>query len=136
MEDNVKAMLKECELFSSLDDAEVDLLMTYGQIKQIHGGKILYMKGEKSNDTFCLIVSGSVDIVGKGGRIVRTMESGNVVGEIALSNPHHIRTVNVITKKPTEVLEWNVNHIKDKIPGLWKKLLKLAWKHISHYYEE
>jgi len=39
MEDNVKAMLKECELFSSLDDAEVDLLMTYGQIKQIHGGK-------------------------------------------------------------------------------------------------
>ena len=61
---------------------------------------------------------------------------GEVIGEIALSDPHHIRTVNVIAKEPTLVLEWNVNHIKGKIPVLWKKLLKLAWKNIRNYYEE
>ena len=36
----------------------------------------------------------------------------------------------------TEIITWNVNEIKDAIPGLWKKLLKLAWKSIREYYEE
>ncbi len=94
------------------------------------------MKGEQSNDTFCLIISGNVNIVATGGNILKEMGSGEVLGEIALSDPNHIRTLNVIAREPTLVLEWNINHIKGKIPVLWKKLLKLAWKNIRNYYEE
>ncbi len=136
MENAVKASLKDCVLFKTFDDFELEVLMVHGQLKKISAGKILYMKGEESNDTFCLIISGNVDIVGKGGQIVREMGSSEVIGEIALSDPNRARTVNVITKTSTEILEWNVNNIRDKIPGLWKKLLKLAWRHISEYYEE
>lgn len=132
----LKTILRKNDLFNTLANDELDVLIENGSIREFLRGKIIYMKGEKSNDTFCLILSGSVNIVAAGGNILKEMGSGEVIGEIALSDPHHIRTVNVIAKEPTLVLEWNVNHIKGKIPVLWKKLLKLAWKNIRNYYEE
>lgn len=132
----LKTILRKNDLFNTLANDELDVLIENGNIREFLRGKIIYMKGEKSNDTFCLILSGSVNIVAAGGNILKEMGSGEVIGEIALSDPHHIRTVNVIAKEPTLVLEWNVNHIKGKIPVLWKKLLKLAWKNIRNYYEE
>lgn len=135
-QDTVKTALRNCELFQTLDDEDLDILLAHGQIKQISRGQILYMKGQKSDDTFCLIVSGGVDIVAKDGHVVKQIGNHEIIGEVALSDPNRARTVTVITREPTEVLEWNVNHIKDKIPILWKKLLKLAWKNITNYYEE
>jgi CRP-like cAMP-binding protein len=132
----IKTNLGDSELFRGLEENELDILLHNAHMKEFPPGKILYMKGEKSNDTFCMIVTGSVDIVAPGGNILKTMGPGEVVGEVALSDPNQIRTVNVITKEPSEVLEWNVKHIRDKIPVIWKKLLKLAWKNISNYYEE
>jgi CRP-like cAMP-binding protein len=134
--DSVKTALQLCELFTSLDDSDLDVLMKNGEVKELPRGKILYMKGAKSDDTFCLIVSGSMNIVAKDGHVVKEIGESEVIGEVALSNPYKIRTVTVIAKEPTEILEWNINHIKEKIPGLWKKLLKLAWKKMSDYYEE
>lgn len=134
--ETLKSILKKNELFHTLSDDELTVLIENGNIREFPPGKLIYMKGEKSNDTFCLILSGNVNIVATGGNILKEMGTGEVLGEIALSNPHHIRTVNVIAKEPTLALEWNVNHVKDKIPVLWKKLLKLAWKNIRNYYEE
>lgn len=132
----LKADLQLCELFSTLDTEDLQLLIAHGTIKDLPRGKIMYMKGSKSDDTFCFLVSGKVNVVAKDGHVVKEIGEGEVLGEVALSDPNKTRTVTVITKEPTQVLEWNVNEIKDKIPGLWKKLLKLAWKNISEYYEE
>ena len=133
--DTVKTALRQCPLFKSFNEDELAILMESGNIRKFSRGKILYRKGEESDDTFCLIISGKVNIVAKDGHIVKENGVGNIIGEIALSDPHHRRTVSVIAKDPTDVLEWNIHHIKEKIPGLWKKLLKLAWEHISDYYE-
>lgn len=133
---DLKASLQLCELFLTLDDAELDLLMAHGTMEELPRGKILYMKGAKSDNTFCFLYSGAVNIVAKDGHVVKEIPEGKVLGEVALSNPHQIRTVTVITKEPTEIMVWNAETIKAKIPALWKKLLKLAWKNISAYYEE
>lgn len=132
----LKASLQLCELFLTLNDEELDLLITYGRIEELPRGKILYMKGAKSDNTFCFLISGAVNVVAKDGHVVKEIPEGKVLGEVALSNPHQIRTVTVITKEPTEIIVWNAQTIKTKIPALWKKLLKLAWKNISEYYEE
>jgi CRP-like cAMP-binding protein len=132
----VKTTLKQCELFKTFDDEEIEVLMLHGQMKELPRGKIIYLKGQKSDDTFCAILSGAVNIVAKDGHVVREIGRSQVIGEVALSNPHRMRTATVITKEPVELLEWNVNQIKEKIPILWKKLLKLAWQDISNYYEE
>jgi len=131
-----KAIVRQCALFKELSDAELEILVAHSQMREMPRGKILYRKDEQSNDTFCLIISGKVDIVGREGRVVKAVGSGEVLGEIALSNPYKTRTASVITKEPVELLEWNIKHIKDKIPGLWKKLLKLAWTHMREFYEE
>jgi len=134
--DSVKTALQLCELFTSLDGGDLDVLMENGEVKELPRGKILYMKGAKSDDTFCLVVSGSINVVAKDGHVVKEIGESELIGEVALSNPYQTRTVTVIAKEPTEILEWNINHIKEKIPGLWKKLLKLAWKKMNTYYEE
>ena len=131
-----KALVRQCKLFQGFDEAELDILVAHSQLRQVPRGKLLYRKGEQSNDTFCLLISGKVDIVAKDGHVVKELSAGEVIGEIALSNPYKTRTVSVITKDPVEFLEWNINHIKTKIPSLWKKLLKLAWEHMQSYYEE
>ena len=132
----LKASLQLCELFVTLDNDELDVLIAHGTIEELPRGKILYMKGAKSDNTFCFLYSGAVNIVAKDGHVVKEIPEGKVLGEVALSNPHQIRTVTVITKEPTEIIVWDAKTIKEKIPALWKKLLKLAWKNISEYYEE
>lgn len=134
--ESLKVDLQLCQLFTSLDDDDLEVLIDHGTAKELPRGKILYMKGSKSDDTFCFLISGSVNIVAKDGHVVKEIPSGEVLGEVALSDPSKARSITVITREPTEIYEWNIEEIKDKIPGLWKKLLKLAWKNISEYYEE
>jgi CRP-like cAMP-binding protein len=132
----LKASLQLCELFLTLTDEELDLLIAHGTVEELPRGKILYMKGAKSDNTFCFLNSGAVNVVAKDGHVVKEIPEGKVLGEVALSDPNQIRTVTVITKEPSEIIVWNAKTIKKKIPALWKKLLKLAWKTISEYYEE
>jgi signal-transduction protein with cAMP-binding, CBS, and nucleotidyltransferase domain len=134
--ESLSADLQLCELFSTLEPEEIKTLIAHGTMKEIPRGKILYMKGSQSDDTFCFLIAGAVNVVAKDGHVVKEIPEGSVIGEVALSNPHKLRTVTVITKEPSETIEWNANVIKEKIPTLWKKLLKLAWKTISEYYEE
>ena len=131
-----KAFVRQAELFKGLTESELDILVAHGQMREFPRGKLLYRKGEPSNETFCLLISGSVNVVAKDGHIIKNVGAGQVVGEIALSNPYKTRTLSVITKDPIEVIEWNINHIKGKIPELWKKLLKLAWGRMQEYYED
>jgi len=128
-------VLKNNKVFSDLDHALLDTLIFLAYPKQFFEGEVIYMKGEDSNDRFCLIVSGSVHINTRDGRVFKVVGSGEVIGEIALSDPNHKRTVTVTAAEPTEILEWDVNHIKKEIPGIWKRLVKLAWEHISEFYE-
>jgi CRP-like cAMP-binding protein len=132
---NAMTMLKNSKVFSSLDDSYLDTLIFLAYPKRFSKGETIYIKEEPSNDKFCLIVSGGVQIIAKDGHIVKEVGSGEVIGEIALSDPNRKRTVTVTAAEPTEVLEWDVNHIKQEIPVLWKKLVKLAWEHISEFYE-
>ena len=132
----IKALVRQCQLFQGLEEHDLNILVANSIMRELPRGKLLYRKGEKSNDTFCMLVSGKVDVVAKDGHVIKELGAGEVIGEIGLSNPYKTRTASVITKEPVELLEWNIHHIKDKIPDIWKKLLKLAWVHMREYYEE
>jgi CRP-like cAMP-binding protein len=129
-------VIKKSKVFHELDDSLLDTLMFLSYTKQFSEGETIYTKDEPSNDRFCLIVSGSVNIITKDESVFKVVGSGEVIGEIALSDPNHRRTVTVAAAEPTEILEWDVNHVKEKIPGIWKKLVKLAWEHIREFYQE
>ncbi len=78
-EQTLKTILRKNELFNTLHDDELNVLIENGTIREFLRGKIIYMKGEQSNDTFCLIISGNVNIVATGGNILKEMGSGEAL---------------------------------------------------------
>lgn len=130
------SVLKNSSVFGGLDDAMLDTLVFLSYTKQFAAGEVIYTKGEPSNDRFGLILAGQINLITKQGTVFKSVSVGHVIGEIALSDPNHKRTMTVTAAEPTEILEWDVNHIKQEIPGVWKSLVKLAWEHMREYYEE
>jgi CRP/FNR family cyclic AMP-dependent transcriptional regulator len=121
-----KKVLRENELFQDLDDTVLESLITYADAKLLAEGEMLYKRGEAANDTFCIIIFGSVKIVGENGQVLAVMRRGRVMGEIGIIGMQHKRSADVVALEPTSILEWKFNDIKDKAPDLTKRLQQLA----------
>lgn len=131
----IKDIAKKCVIFETLDDEEFDLLLFYGELKDFSTGATVYKTGETAEGTFCLILSGAVEIATQTGRRIRKMGASEIIGEIGATSPQDKRTVNVRTLEPTPLLEWEIKHIGTRWPALLKKLKDQAWKHLAQYYE-
>ena len=131
----IMAIFKKSTVFGSLEESFLDTLVFLAYPETFAAGDVIYTRGEPSDGRFGMILDGRVHVLKKNGEVVCDITPGEVIGEIALSETHHKRTMTVKAAEPTEVLVWNVEHIKEQIPGVWKKLLKLAWTHLSDYSE-
>ncbi len=131
----IKSIAGKCEFFKTLDDEELDLLLFYGEHKEFTAGVIIYKTGEAAEGTFCLILSGGIEIIAESSRVIRRMGSGEVMGEIGATSPQHKRTVTARAFEPSSLLEWDVKYVKNRWPTLMKKLKAQAWKHLATYYE-
>jgi CRP-like cAMP-binding protein len=129
-----KKVLRENELFEDLDDKILGTLITYANAKLLSKDEILYRKGEEANDTFCIIIFGSVKIVGDAGQELAVLKRGKVMGEIGVMGMQHRRSADVVALEPTSILEWTFNDVKDKAPSLMKKLQKLALANLRNYH--
>ena len=131
----IKDIVKKSEIFRTLNDEELDLLLFYGEEKGLAPGVTIYRTGEAAERTFCLILSGGVEIVAQSGRVIRKMGTGEIIGEIGATGPQNKRTVTVRAIEPTRLLEWDIKYIHTRWPPLLKKLKERAWKHLAQYYE-
>ena len=131
----IKDIAKTCEIFKTLDDEELDLLLFYGESKDFASGATIYNTGEMAERTFCMILSGSVEIVDQSGRVIRRMSTSEVIGEIGATNPQNKRTVTARAVGQTLLIEWDIKYIQKRWPALLKKLKDQAWKHLARYYE-
>jgi CRP-like cAMP-binding protein len=131
----IKDIAKKCEIFDTLDDEELDLLLFYGELKDFASGATIYKTGETAEGTFCLILSGAVEIVAQDGCRIRKMGPGEIIGEIGATSPQNKRTVTVRSLEPALLLEWEIKHIGTRWPAILKKLKDQAWKHLARYYE-
>jgi CRP-like cAMP-binding protein len=131
----IKEIAKKCVVFETLNDDEFDLLLFYGELKDLASGATIYETGETAEGTFCLILSGTVEVVTQTGHRIRKMGPCEVIGEIGATSPQNKRTVTVRTLEPISVLEWEVKQIGARWPALLKKLKDQAWKRLAQYYE-
>ena len=104
-------VLKQNAVFNDMEDSLLDTLIFLGYSQYFSPGYTIYTKGEPSNGRFGVILSGSVNIVKHSGDILKVVGSGDIIGEIALSEPHRKRTMTVTAVESTEILEWDVNHV-------------------------
>ena len=132
----IMTILKNSAVFGHLEDSMLDTLVFLGYPKRLAAGEAIYQKGEPSNERFGIVLSGRIQALKKDDAFFKELGVGEVIGEIALSEPHHKRTMTLQAAVDAEVLEWDVNHVKQQIPGVWRKLLKLAWEHLAEYSED
>jgi CRP-like cAMP-binding protein len=131
----LKIVARKCEIFKTLHDEDLDLLLFYGEQKEFASGAIIYRTGEAAEGTFCLILSGIIEITTETGHMIRNMGSGELIGEIGATSLQSQRTVTARTVSPTSLLEWDVKYIKNRWPAILKKLKEQAWKHLAQYYD-
>lgn len=131
----IKEIVGKSEIFSTLDDDELDLLLYYGDEKRFPSGATVYRTGEAAEGKFCLILRGTIEIVSGTGELIRKMGVGEVIGEIGATSPQSKRTVTARTAETAWLLEWHVGYIKDHWPDMLKKLKDQAWKRLANYYE-
>jgi hypothetical protein len=100
----VKRILIECPALSGLDYVSQGFLLRHGDETIFSAGEIIYGQGTKLDDTFCILLSGSVAIE-KGGRVVADTSKSHVFGEMAYFSSLRQRTATVRATSPeTSVL--------------------------------
>jgi hypothetical protein len=127
-----KKVLRQNKLFSELDDTRLDFLIGYAQTKLLSEDEYLYRKGAEADDTFCIIIFGSMNIIGDHGTVVAVLKSGAILGEIGIIGLYNKRTADVVAAEPTSILEWTFSAINEKAPYLLPKLKQAALQKLSH----
>jgi len=125
-----KKVLRENELFQDLDDPTLDKIIGHADARLLAQDEVVYRRGDAANDTFCIIIFGSVKIVGNTGQVLAVLKRGKVMGEIGIMGLQQRRSADVIALEPTSILEWKFSEIKDTSPTLIKNLQKLALTHL------
>ncbi len=129
----IRKAIKENPVFAELSDSQLDLLVARAKPKYYAQGQPVFKKGQESATTFCLIVSGTLNVLKGAGEVVRTLSRPEIVGEIAPQSPQHQRICDVTAGEAAELLEWTTEEITREIPALEKKLKDLAWDRFLDY---
>ncbi len=125
-QETVHHTVKSCAVFNAYDNRHINFLINNGQLKSFPEDQTIYQKGETASGTFCLIVSGNVNVISDQDEILNTIGPGNIIGEIGTISPQEKRTITVKTAEPLEVVEWDLETIQKEVPGLYEKLRDLA----------
>jgi CRP-like cAMP-binding protein len=110
--------LKKTELFDTLEESQLNALLSNSSVKSYSQGETIFLQGEDAKQLYILI-QGEVDLTVKAQEEIGVMTSkiekeGAVFGTPSLMEPYRY---NVTAKclKPTKVLAIEANHIRKRI---------------------
>ena len=133
--DMVRSAIKENSIFRGLNQEQLGILLMKAKGIEVPSEEQPYTKGDESDGTFVLIVSGKVNAIAESGQIMQEFGAGEVLGEVGVISPQKKRTVTVRTTQPTVALKWRFQDIEKDVPELVKRLKELAWKRIASWNE-
>ncbi len=125
--------LKDCSLFRGLDQSQLGLLAMSAEAKEFATEDIVYRQGDAADGFFALIVSGKLEASTQQGYVLKTLGSGEIIGEVGTISQQGKRTVTLKAVEPATLLQWNIQDIGDTSPFLLKKLKDLAWRRIKDF---
>ncbi len=127
--------LKDCSLFRGMDQGQLGLLAMSAEAKEFATEDIVYRQGEDADGFFALIVSGKLEASTQQGYVLKTLGSGEIIGEVGTISQQGKRTVTLKAVEPATLIQWNIQDISDTSPPLLKKLKDLAWRRIKDFNE-
>jgi hypothetical protein len=94
----IKRCFKECPELAGIDDAIAASLFWHAEEQTLEEGEIIYWEGVKLDNTFGLLLSGTL-AVERAGEMVGTVAEQHVFGEMAYFSQHRARngTIRVVS---------------------------------------
>ncbi|MBW2708079.1 MAG: cyclic nucleotide-binding domain-containing protein [Deltaproteobacteria bacterium] len=133
--DVMQKALKGCSLFQELDQGQLDLLAVGAKTAAFATEDMVYQQGDDASGFFSLVVSGKLEASTQQGYVLKTLGSGEIIGEVGTISQQGKRTVMLKAVEPTTLLQWNIRDIGDTSPSLLEKLKDLAWRRIKDFNE-
>ena len=129
--------LKKTELFESLEDPQLNILLSHACVEPFPEGKTIFRQGEEAHRLYILI-EGTVDLSVKTGEKINFMTSkiekeGAVFGIPSLIEPFRYN-VTAICLKPSKVLMIDADHIKTNMEKDLKMGMEIMKKLVSIYF--
>lgn len=129
--------LKKTELFESLNNSQLNVLLSRSSVESFTEGKTIFRQGEEANRLYVLI-QGAVDLTVKAQEQIDFMTSkiereGAVFGTASLMEPFHYN-VTATCLKPTKVLFIEADHLKEMIEEDPKMGMEIMKKLASIYF--
>jgi CRP-like cAMP-binding protein len=125
-------ILKRVPLLSALGRREIEEVGMLAEEIDVPSGKVLMREGDTGREFFVL-VNGTVGI-DRGGRSIRTMESGDFFGEIALLDEGP-RTATATTESDAKLLvlgHREFHSLMDRFPAIRTCVLEALAARIRH----
>jgi len=122
---------KTIPLFDGLRPSQAKIVTLMGELKKFSKGQHVIRTGERGDEMY-LLLSGAADVIinpTTQAKRVRTLQRGDVLGEMALIGDH-VRTADVVATDDVEVLAVNdrfLNRMQQRYPRIGAKIfLNLA----------
>ncbi len=96
---DVKQCLKECPELTGLADESLAALLWRGEEQRVYQGDPIYLEETHLDDTFCILLSGTLQIE-KNGSAIGAISGPQVFGEMAYFTASHSRTATVRAATP------------------------------------
>ncbi|MCF8128547.1 MAG: cyclic nucleotide-binding domain-containing protein [Deltaproteobacteria bacterium] len=127
--------LNDCSLFRGMDQGQLGLLAMSAEAKEFVADDVVYRQGDDADGSFALIVSGKLEASTQQGYVLKTLNAGEIIGEVGTISQQGKRTVTLKAVEPSSLLQWHIQEIGNTSPALLKKLKDLAWRRIKDFNE-
>lgn len=105
--------------FKNIDEKHLDAVISYFKLYKYKVGDIVIRKGDPGG-RFFIIVTGSVDVVNDAGKIISTLDRGEVFGEMSLICNESVNATIKVRQASAilEINQQNFNKILDSYPAI------------------
>ena len=127
--------LRACNMFQGLDEGQLGLLAMNAEEREFGAEETVYRQGDDADGSFALIVSGKLEATTQQGYVLKTLDAGEIIGEVGTISQQGKRTVTLKAVEPATLLQWKLQDIGNTSPSFMQKLKDLAWRRIKDFNE-
>jgi CRP-like cAMP-binding protein len=115
--------LRELRLFDGCSDEQLERIALMADEIAVPAGYVLVYEGDWGHEVF-VVAEGEAEVTA-GGRMLALLDSGAVIGELAVLNPAP-RTATVVAASPMRLLVFNddgFEELLEEFPGIARKTM-------------
>ena len=120
--DRKAEVLREVSLFSDLDGHSLEAISVLARVVEVPAEQVLMLEGEPG-DAFYVIIEGTIRIE-RGDRVIRSMQAGGFLGEIALLD-HRPRSATAVCVTDCRLLalqQHEFDRLIDTFPAVHRRV--------------